>query len=126
MGWVFVRAAVLSAMVLATSACLGRLPPIDLERVADEARQILESVSLKGASQDWAPIEAGKDKPTIAAVPKESAFVTKEGLYIRTGKYFVSEWGYFIPRNPESFVDSAGDPSYDHLGHGVYRYYIAG
>jgi len=55
-------------------------------------------------------------------------YLRDEGLYIVTFSFFVEAHGFFIPRptNSESRSLENGDPSYKHIGNGVYRFRIKG
>lgn len=62
----------------------------------------------------------------IEDVHPQSIRVEADGVYIRIGGFFVTEYGFFVPHNPAFKLPEAGDASYTPLGEGVWRYEIAG
>ena len=57
----------------------------------------------------------------------ESIRVAPEGVYLRTGEFFVTEWGIFILSPRSSFQPTKGtDPSYRPLADRIYWYEIKG
>ncbi|KAB2934247.1 MAG: hypothetical protein F9K24_04270 [Leptonema illini] len=66
--------------------------------------------------------------PEIKDLGPSRVYLRDEGLYIVTFSFFVEEHGFFIPRpkNNENNLSENGDPSYKHIGNGVYRFRIKG
>ena len=106
-------------LVLSCAACTPRLSDAETERIASEARALLDD--HPGAAQ----IDSAKLPPAISAT-RPNVVSTPEGLYIQSTRWLTSEWGLFVPR-AAGFAPKAGaDPSYEPVRHGLYRYRIVG
>lgn len=110
MRWRVWFAAIVAALSLA--GCSRALPETDLAALAVEARMILSV--------------ATDEFPVITALKAESVSTKPDGVYITMGRQFVEEWGFFVPRDPGFKPAAGGDPRFEALGHGVYRYDVAG
>lgn len=106
------------------AACF-RPPSLDratLRLLFAEATQLLGS-----APPSYSDIPNARLTTTIRGLKPQRVRALAEGLYIETGSFLVEEWGYFVPRDPDTFDPKAsGDPSYEHLGEGVYQYEFKG
>lgn len=86
-----------------------------------EAIVLLDTVKTNGVvnKENW--------KGSIAALEPESVVAKDEGVYIQTGSFFVTETGLFVPRPHIRVTQTPGaDPSYQHIGNGLYRYKLKG
>ncbi len=110
MRWRVWFATIFAALSLA--GCSRALPETDLAALAVEARMILSV--------------ATDEFPVITAMKAESVATKPDGVYITIGRQFVEEWGFFVPRDPAFVAPEGGDPRFELLEHGVYRYDIAG
>ena len=69
---------------------------------------------------------------TIAAMRPQRVYAERngrdiDGLYIMMGRFFVAEWGFFVPANKGEFRPTQGsDPSFELLDREVYWYEIKG
>jgi hypothetical protein len=115
--WAFVL------VVILTAACSD-----SPELSEQQQRELLaEAVVLLDKTKAQGTVNKGNWKEPIAALKPESVFVTNEGLYIKMGSSFGTEYGYFVPRPATVVNESSGtDPSYKKLGNGIYRYRIKG
>jgi hypothetical protein len=111
---------ILGLFFLCCSACTPQLSDAEAERIATEGRVVLRDHPSSGQ------IDSAKLPPAIAAMRPKVVYVTPDGLYIQSTKWFTSEWGVYVPR-AASFSPSVGsDPRYEPVRDGLYRYHIAG
>lgn len=106
------RAGLAAFALLALSACSNALPEADLKGLAEEARMMATNATIETTA--------------IEDVHPQGIRVEADGVYIKTGSLFVTEWGFFVPLDPAFKPAEGGDPSFTPLGEGVWRYDIAG
>jgi hypothetical protein len=87
----------------------------------------MEATPLLQANQGAETIDERQWPPSIRKLHPIFIHTDRAGLYVAMHHLFVSESGYFIPRNAATFVATQGtDPSYVPLGGGAYWYKIEG
>jgi hypothetical protein len=69
---------------------------------------------------------ASIETPVIDGLNAEYVDVQPDGVYIRIGGFFVTQYGYFIPHDPAFKPVDGSDPAFEPLGDGVWRYDFAG
>ncbi|MEQ1783109.1 MAG: hypothetical protein ABMA14_17260, partial [Hyphomonadaceae bacterium] len=99
-------------VALSVASCSRALPGTNLAALAVEARMIASV--------------ATDEFPVITALKAESITTKPDGVYITMGRQFGEEWGFFVPRDPESKPQAGGDPRFELLRDGVYRHDVAG
>lgn len=64
---------------------------------------------------------------SLRALNPRVVYLTNDGIYIQTGRGFVTEQGLFFPRVGAAMNGTTGtDPLYRALGNGLYSYEIKG
>ena len=63
---------------------------------------------------------------TIARLKPLRIDVREDGVYLVMGEHLVEAWGFFIPHDGPFEPRADGDPSFQQLGQGVWRYDVAG
>lgn len=106
------RLSLAAVVLLCLAACSNALPEADLKGLAEEARMMANNATIETTA--------------IEGVHPQSIRIEADGVYIKTGSLFVSEWGFFVPLDPTFKPAKGGDPSFTPLGEGVWRYDTAG
>ena len=108
------------SLLAVCSACTTQLSDTEAERIAAEARSLLADHPSSG------PLDSAKLPPSIAALRPKLVYVKPDGLYIQASTWFTREHGLYVPRDTNFSPSVGGDPHYERIRAGLYRYRIAG
>jgi len=108
---------------LLIAACSG--PPELTEQQKSEL--VAETTTILERAKGPGPVNEESWGEPIRALKPKSVYSKIEGIYIKTGGNFVTEYGLFFPRSGTTTKVSTGtDPRYHTLGRGIYWYEIKG
>jgi hypothetical protein len=108
--------------VILLAACVRApsISPVEAEAVQVAAQQLLEYTAAT-------PMISGPLPSEIGNLKLKSVRIAPEGVYMETSSSFVQEAGFFVPRDPATFIAVSGsDPEYRRLHGGVFSYRIRG
>lgn len=112
---------ILLSLVIAACGSPPELGERQKVELAAQAAILLERTQVSGQveKESW-----GK---SIRALNPRVVYITNDGIYIQTGRGFVTEQGLFFPRVGTAMNGTTGtDPLYRALGNGIYWYEIKG
>jgi hypothetical protein len=107
-------------LIFATSCAPPTLSSETLKAIASDGQVILRQ------TPNNSEVPERRWSKAIRSLHPVSLRHQRNGLYIATSTFFVTEKGYFVPLHPDKFRESAGDPSYKRLARAVFWYEIKG
>lgn len=115
------RVLAFTAMVLLVlTGCMRGSRAPELAALVGVAPQLMQAAPGTGPiPQEHWPLEVKTFDP-------HEVYATSDDLYIVTSTFFVSEKGFFLPRDSGLSAAPGGDPEVKLIIHGLYSYEIKG
>jgi hypothetical protein len=137
----FVLRFAIVVVLVAMTACApwNQRPEVDpdtLRSIVAEADEMLSRTRIAQPFRDYQDFREDEWPRSIATIAPQKVYAIRkgrvfdryniDGLYIVTGRFFVAEWGFFVPADQSEFSPTPAEPAFELVGDGVYWYKIMG